>query len=115
MLGFRTHTVTRYAVGSDVNGDFVPGASSEITVSGSLQPLTAREQQYLKDGAHARARWTFFTKEPLLVDEGLQKADELHWNGRRLVCIGVEDYSSALPGSGLNHYEYYLAEKEHDA
>lgn len=113
MLGFKDHTFTRYAAGTNTSGDFVPGASSQVTVKGSLQPLSAREQQRLKDGAHARARWTFFTKDALLVDEGLQKADELHRGDVRLKVIGVEDYSDVLPGSGLAHREYYLAEKEH--
>lgn len=110
MLGARDHTVSRFAPDTDVEGRAVPGAESTLTVRGSLQPLSAREQRQLADGKHARAEWLFLTRVELNQTDGAQRADQLHHKGKRLEVIGVEDFSD--DSFGLAHFEYLLAEVE---
>lgn len=111
MIGSKDYTVSRFAAGGLVRGDFVPGAETTLIINGSLQPLSAREIQQLQEGERARARWSFFTRSPLQMSddaEGLV-SDELHHKNRRLVVVGVDDFSDS---PFLAHYEYLLAEKE---
>lgn len=118
LLGQQTYTVSRYAAGSNVAGDYVPGAESQLTVQGSLQPRTpdARKTQHHPSGARAQATWEFYTRDTLQIADTTgtgAAADELHHEGRRLVVLAVDDYAMQRPGNRLAHRVYYLAEKEH--
>lgn len=111
MLGATTLTVTRRAAGSYVAGVWTPGATSTLTVEGSLQPMTGRELLLLPEGERTRARWKLYTETELrTADETTTtEADRVSWNGRSLVVVRVQDYSHV---GLLPHYRCELVADE---
>ncbi len=45
-----SYTVTRPGAGSHVNGEWVPGSTSDFSIDASIQPLSARELLVLPEG-----------------------------------------------------------------
>lgn len=113
ILSAASFSVQRVAAGSLVNGRWVDGASSTITIVGSWQPMSGRQREQLPELYRTRqtARLICDTAQPLLspVDVAAKtRQDVLTRNGRRYEIIAIDDWSShAAPTA---HIAYTLAE-----
>ena len=119
LLGRRTLSVTREAAGSyDTSGpsagQWRPGSTSSVLVSGSLQPVTDRDALLLPEGVRQRARHKLYTDPTTnLVTfdiDNQTRGDVVEVDGERLEVWGVRGYDGAL----LNHRRYMLL-REPDA
>lgn len=112
MLGETTLQLHRTAAGTHVNGVWVPGAVTEITIRGSLQPINARELALLPEGERTRGRWKLYTRTPLRTANPAEytEADRIAWQGRTLTVVQVRDYAHV--GGSLAHYRADLVEEE---
>lgn len=110
MLGFVSHTIARPGAGAYVGGVFVAGADEVLVIKGSVQPIGPSALQRLPEGQRLRARAVLYTRAELRCASvaGAHQADRLDWQGHALVVDGLEDFSSALPSSRLNHRAYVL-------
>ncbi|MEO1268451.1 MAG: hypothetical protein AAFX99_10145 [Myxococcota bacterium] len=115
MLGEQTFNVNRRAPGAyDADGVWQDGALSALTITGSLQPLSVRERQQFPEGLRTRASYKLFTRSQLqeLDSAAGLLPDEVMVGGLGHQVYAVKDFSSAIPGSSLNHYEYLLIAPE---
>lgn len=114
MLGVEPITVTREAVpGTWVNGKYVPGETTTLTVMAAIQPLSPREIEMLPEGARTRARWALFCDpdQPPLQCTDLSNdtaADRVSWAGREFVVYQNGDWMAHQ--TGIPHYAYALLE-----
>lgn len=113
ILGKTTFTVERAAAGSRVNGRWVDGAASTLTLRGSWQPMSSREREQLPEGYRTKHVAKLYTDcdQPLLTCVDLATAtrqDVILRDGRRYEVIAVADWSDhAAP---TRHRAYTLAE-----
>ena len=106
MSGFRKSiTVLREAVGSYVNGVFVPGARSAGLVLASVQPVKmGTDMQALPEGRHMSDFKKVYTSDRLQVSadgEGLQPDIIVH-GGYAYEIVDMDENQSDV----INHYRY---------
>lgn len=117
LLGAQTYSVTTTAAGSWGDGEFGPGASSVVSVRGSLQPATPEmiENAPPIGGSRTSALWGFWTEAELVVCdvENSIRGDIVSTDIGELEVIAVEDWT-ILPGHGLRHRVYTLRQRGAD-
>ena len=88
-------TVTRRAAGSRTKGLVTPGASSTLTVSASVQPITPRQAQMLPEGIRQSASFVVFSGTELKATDPLTGAvgDTISYRGRTWEIVSVEDWT----------------------
>lgn len=114
MIGTRTHTVSRVAVGSYslTTGAWTDGATSTFDVVGSWQPVTPREQESLPEGYRTRqsAKLLCAASQPELypVRPGSkQRPDVITRGTARYLVVGTEDWTDHSAPTA--HRKYMLA------
>jgi hypothetical protein len=80
-------TVSRQAAGAFVNGVWVPGAVSTVTIQASVQPASAEDMQRLPEGRRQAGAVKLYTNDALLTEKDDQKADR--------ITIGQGEYEVA--------------------
>ena len=104
-LGGQTITVTRRAQGIFVNGRYVPGTASTITVENcSVQPLNDRELQNLPEGHRTKDMLKLYTPEVLQV---AKDPDHVTYEGTE---FEVQAMANWRPQG--NYHRYLLVEVE---
>ena len=96
------YTVTRQGAGSyDASGDFVPAATSELSVTASIQPVTGQELKVLPEARHGEENRVAYTTTPLRTQGPAGGPDRLLIDGAVFEVIKVELWPS--------HCRAYLA------
>lgn len=88
-------TVSTFATGSYVNGEWVSGAASVSTLSAVVQPLRPREMFQLPEAERSEEAIAIFTLAALRTSTpaGLE-ADRVTWAGRVWRVVLVEDWTA---------------------
>lgn len=108
-MSFRKpQTITRLAAGSYVNGDWVDGAESSLTIAASVQPMSMEDMKDAPEGRRLSDMVKMYTDADLFTveDSGAnQQPDKLTWRGREyeIISKGVHQMS-VIP-----HYKYVCA------
>ena len=110
MLGEATHVLITEAVGStNETGEWVPGASTETTVVGSLQPMGGRELLQFEEGLRTRIRWKLYSLTELNggKSEGDPRGpDRIVVDGDALEVRTINDWTGF--GMSPEHFKYLL-------
>lgn len=101
----KTHVVTRRSASSfDATGDFVEGASSQISISGSLQPVTGRMIEKMPEGLRDKASAVMYTASVLNSARDGNAGDRISFGSDTYEVMGIIDWSDPVGG----HYAYAL-------
>jgi len=107
-MSFRQpQTITRTATGAYVNGLYVDGATSTITIQASVQPATGEDMITLPEGRRMSDYVKIYTATNLQVlgeGVGLQP-DVLTWRGHSYECISVDVRQMTV----VPHYKYIFS------
>lgn len=91
-MSFRKpYAVTRASVGEYVDGNFVPGSTSAVPITATIQPATLEDQIVLPAGKRLSDYVRVYTSTELLTaaEESGQQPDQLTWHGHTYECISV--------------------------
>lgn len=115
MLGEIDLTLTRRAAGTYASGVWIPGAATNSTIRGSVQPMIGRARDRLPEAHRARQTQTLYTTatlQPLSI-VGKQGCDRITLPDGRVCEVDVlSDWSAhAAPTA---HREYVLLELGQD-
>jgi hypothetical protein len=99
--------VTRGSPGTWVNGRYVPGPTSQLTLDAVVAPARARDLKRLPEGQRTEETKVVLTKEALHTAHAPDgsPADRISYGGETYEVVSVEDWS-AVAG-----FWYVLAEK----
>lgn len=104
-MSFRKpQTITRTTAGAYVNGYFVDGVTSSITIQASVQPMTGEDMKTLDAGKRLSDYVKVYTSSDLQVlgeASGLI-ADRLTWRGHTYECISADVRQMGI----INHFKY---------
>ena len=108
-MSFRKpQTIKRVASGSYVNGDWVNGAASSLTIQASVQPMSMEDMKDAPEGRRMSDMVKMYTDSDLFTVEDSgenQQPDKLTWRGRdyEIISKGVHQMSV------VSHYKYICA------
>lgn len=109
----RKITVSRELPGSyDVRGQFIKGAQSNLEITASVQPISARERELLPEGTRIKEIFKLYTTTELLPPRGTPPVggDVVTINGQKYLVTSCQDYSTHQSPS--NAIRYYKAQAE---
>lgn len=103
MSGFaKPLIVTRYAAGGYVNGAWVEGASSQVTIQASVQPASAEDLQSLPENRRALGAYKLYSSAPFQgVIEGQRNPDTVVINGDTYEVARVDPWQNGV----IHHYK----------
>jgi hypothetical protein len=102
-----TYDVTRAdGPGSHVDGVFVPGSTSTVTIRASVQPVSGRELERLPEGLRTRELLSLFTLDALLVEAPDVRPDIVTIRGETWQVQNVERFAE------LGNYYHVIVSKE---
>lgn len=107
-MSFRKpYTITRKAAGSYVNGLFVAGSPSTLTIQASIQPVSGEDLKPLPEGRRLDDYIKVYTDSNLqmLQESTGKQPDQLTWRGHTYECISVD----ARQMDVINHYKYIFS------
>ena len=99
--------ITRTSAGSYVNGTFVAGSPSTITIQASIQPATGEDMKSLPEGRRLDDYVKVYTDSDLQVLEessGIQP-DKLEWRGHTYECISADVRQMGI----ISHFKYIFS------
>ncbi len=107
ILGAELITLRTFAAGSwDASGVFVPGASTDTTISGSVQPLEGEDREILPEGERHRDGIKVYTKSAVRPVDQYTAESAQHfivdgvvyeiWNAKRWRDVIVHTKALAL-------------------
>jgi hypothetical protein len=88
-----TYVVTRTALGTTVNGQYVPGGTSTINVDASVQPVSGRALRDLPEGMRAEDVKVVYTATELFTVRATGTPDIITIAGDRYRVTKVEAFS----------------------
>jgi hypothetical protein len=93
-----TYRVSRQGPGFYREGFYVPGASQDIEIQGSLQPLSGREIKLVEEGDRLKALFKFYSDAPVLVDDPrrLAGSDRVVIDGETYKVLSIERWLGSL-------------------
>lgn len=96
-----------HRTGSYVRGDWVVSTVENFTFTGSVQPLTGKETEFLPENRRDTGLVKIYSNTPLAVSlEGSNTAgDVVIWAGKRWELIQELVYANGL----VEHYKYIAA------
>jgi hypothetical protein len=102
-----TYSVTRAAnAGTYVDGVFVPGSTSTLSIAASVQPVSGRELQRLPEGLRTRELLSLFTVDALLVEAPGVRPDIITIRSETWQVERVERFAE------LGNYYHVIVSKE---
>lgn len=106
MLGAKAYTGKRFAAGSFVDGDWVPGAESALSIFGTVRPMKPRDVVLLKEGEELSDHRKLYTATELRPADRSTKtpADRVVIGGEDFEVVGIHDNTNG----GLSHYKVIL-------
>lgn len=102
-----TFKVTRSLEGYYYQGMWQEGEKVTMNVSGSMQPLTAREVKLLEEGDRLKQTFKFYTSIDIrtIGSEKLSAADRIEINGESFKVLSVEYWE----GTSLPYFKSILS------
>lgn len=96
-----------HRTGSYVQGDWVVATVENFTFTGSVQPLTGKETEFLPENRRDTGLVKIYSNTPLAVSlEGSNTAgDVVIWAGKRWEVVQELVYANGL----VEHYKYIAA------
>lgn len=110
-MNFRTsQTGTRREASTFVDGIAVPGASSVLNFTSSVQPLSGNEIETLPEGLRERANYWLYTSFELRTINQQTKTppDEVILFGKTFIVKKVEAWQNGV----INHYKVLVSEAD---
>lgn len=105
-------TITRMGEATLVNGRWVDPTTTEVLITGNIQPLQrGTDTLLLPEADRSRAKYMLLTTDyvrAMLEGEGGWQADTLVYEGEKLEVLKVLPYKMGT----LDHYEAILARVE---
>lgn len=104
-------TLIRSSAGSYVDGEWVEGTETNITIDVNIQPLKPSELLILPEADRSRQWWKVYSASEIRMDkQGTSgwSADEFVYQGDRYKVMKVENYSMGI----LNHFRALAARME---
>lgn len=104
-------TVLRETAGAyNATGVWVDGSTTELTVTGSVQPMTAREIEALEIGRKDIGKVKAFVNQELIIstEGGTSKGDKLVYDGKWYEVIAKDNFNNDL----IPHYRYIAEYRE---
>lgn len=88
-------TGLRFAAGSRVEGDWVSGASSPLSFTGSAQPSTPKEVQMIPAGERTKEAITVFSTLRLRASDvaAQTESDVVNWESRQYKVVLVDSWN----------------------
>ena len=113
MSGFRKAYTVKRQNGSYVNGTWVATAPTDVVITASVQPATAKDLKNLPEGRRTGAAYALFTDTELLTDKEAdndagdppKKADQITLFGDVCEVINVAPWQNDV----INHYRAVVA------
>ena len=103
-MSFRKpYVLIREMPGEYVEGEWVPGASSGVPFTASIQPVTGEDQMTVPEGRRLSDYIKIYTStedKPLDVDTS-QQPDKIEWRNHTYECIQVDVRQMGV----INHYK----------
>jgi len=111
MLAQQALTGIRYAAGSRVEGVWTPGATSVLSITGTMRPMKPYHVQFLPASVRSGGAWKLFVKAGETVlrttsPDGQTQADRITYEGQELEVHSVKDNTAHT--SGKPHHKYIL-------
>ena len=104
-------TIYRRTSGTYVDGDWVEGSTTEVSVQVNIQPLKPYEILQLPESERTRVWWKVYSADLLRTEkEGAHDADEFVWKNDRYKVMKVDDWQSGM--SILEHSKAYCTRIE---
>lgn len=104
-------TVYRRVAGSYVNGEWVEGSTTTLTIDMNVQPVKPHELMQFPESERSREWYKGYSATLLRTQvEGVggYDADELDWQGHRYKVMKVQNYAMGV----LNHYKIWAVRIE---
>lgn len=104
-------TLIRSTAGSYVDGVWVEGTETNVTIDVNIQPLKPSELLILPEADRSRQWWKMYSASEIRMDkQGTSgwAADEFVYQGDRYKVMKVENYAMGI----LNHYRALAARME---
>lgn len=94
--------------GGYVDGDWVEGAISEITIQANIQPVKPHELLQFPESERSKEWYKIYSAELMrtqLEGDNGYDADELYWQGNRYKVMKVQNYAMGI----LDHHKAWAA------
>ena len=104
-------TLIRSAAGSYVDGEWVEGTETNVSIDVNIQPLKEAELLLLPEADRGKQWWKMYSASEIRMDkQGTSgwSADEFVYQGDRYKVMKVENYAMSI----LNHYKALAARME---
>ena len=104
-------TLIRSAAGSYVDGEWVEGTETNVSIEVNIQPLKEAELLLLPEADRGKQWWKMYSASEIRMDkQGTSgwSADEFIYQGDRYKVMKVENYAMGT----LNHYRALAARME---
>jgi hypothetical protein len=102
-----TYTVTRTAADTYTNGVKVAGATSNVSIVASVQPLSGRDLQVLPEGQRADETLVLYTATQLFTRTPSQAPDSISIDGSTYEVFKVETWNYI----GEIHYRAFVSRR----
>lgn len=106
-------TIIRRVAGSYVNGDWVDGTTSNVSISANVQPVKPHELLMFPESERSKSWLRIFSDSLVRTQKegaGGHDADEFTWKGERFKVMKVNDWLSGM--SILEHCEAFCVRIE---
>lgn len=103
--------IYRTTQGQYVDGEWVEGTESTITIDVNIQPLKEAELMLLPEADRGKQWWKMYSASEIRMDKqgtGGWDADEFVYQGDRYKVMKVENYAMGI----LNHFKALAARIE---
>jgi len=101
-MSFRLpQTIKRTAPGAYVDGIFINGATSELSIHASIQPMTGEDMFTLPEGRRLSDYVKAYTDTLIQVVAEGQQPDRLVWRGKEYEAIQFDVRQMGV----INHYK----------
>lgn len=98
--------IKRYSGGAYVHGIWSESAPNELTIRGSVQPVTSEDLQRLPEARRLFKLYRVYSEEHLKsVRENLENPDIVVISGEDYEVIDVDDWSNGI----IQHYKSIVA------
>lgn len=105
--------VLRHAAGAFVNGVWIEGATTPISITASIQPTTGEELLSLPEGRRDRKTYAIFTSTKLYVARPGINPDFVTIFGEKYEVVKVDIWQNNPPiFSIINHYKCIVSALE---